>query len=90
MVLSFDEKAEVILYGSRARGDFREDSDWDIVIITNLTLSEEVKDRLRDKLYAIELKYLQAISPIIVDRGDWDYWEIMPLYKNVRREGVAV
>ena len=25
---------EIILFGSRARGDFREDSDWDFLIIT--------------------------------------------------------
>jgi uncharacterized protein len=35
VVLSFDDKAEVILYGSRARGDYREDSDWDVLIRTS-------------------------------------------------------
>jgi len=29
-----DDKAEVILYGSRARVDEREDSDWDLTILT--------------------------------------------------------
>ena len=29
-VLKEDENASVILFGSRARGDYREDSDWDI------------------------------------------------------------
>ena len=30
------------LFGSRARGDYREDSDYDIFIIGNLTLDEEL------------------------------------------------
>jgi len=25
---------KIILFGSRARGDYREDSDWDILIVT--------------------------------------------------------
>mgnify|MGYP003681881934 FL=1 len=30
-----DPKAEIILYGSRLRGDDRPDSDWDILVLTN-------------------------------------------------------
>lgn len=30
------------IFGSRARGDYREDSDYDIFIIGNLTLEEEL------------------------------------------------
>jgi len=33
-----DDKAEVILYGSRARGDEREDSDWDLLVLTDESL----------------------------------------------------
>ncbi len=29
------EDAHLLLYGSRARGDFREDSDWDLLILLN-------------------------------------------------------
>ena len=28
-----DNTAEVILYGSRARGDDKQDSDWDVMIL---------------------------------------------------------
>jgi len=42
---------KIILFGSRARGDYREDSDWDILIIT--------RERLDRK------KYLAVYSKII-------------------------
>lgn len=30
-----DPNAQVILYGSRARGEERNDSDWDILVLTD-------------------------------------------------------
>ena len=33
-VLEVNPEAEVWLYGSRARGTAREDSDWDILVLT--------------------------------------------------------
>lgn len=40
------------VFGSRARGDFREDSDYDIFIIGKISLSDELKleDELSDIL----------------------------------------
>lgn len=45
---------EVVLFGSRARGDFSEDSDWNILLVTGrelgwkerLRLSGEIRKRL--------------------------------------------
>ncbi len=37
-VIKIDPKAEVFLFGSRARGDFRKDSDWDFLILLNRPL----------------------------------------------------
>ena len=34
-VNEIDNTAEVILYGSRARGDNKRDSDWDVMILLN-------------------------------------------------------
>ena len=31
-ILEIDKNAEVILFGSRARGDFHEESDWDFLV----------------------------------------------------------
>lgn len=89
-VLSFDDKAEVILFGSRARGDNRADSDWDVLVITSKKSNGRYGDPIVDALLPVELKYEQAIAPLIVDRQTWDYWEVSSIYKNIRREGIAV
>lgn len=89
-VLSFDDKAEVILFGSRARGDNREDSDWDVLVLTSKKSSGSYGDPIVDALLPLELKYEQAIAPLIVERQTWDYWEIAPIHQNIRKEGIAV
>lgn len=33
-----DPRARIILFGSRARGDFKTNSDWDFLIITSYRL----------------------------------------------------
>ena len=42
-VLQIDQGADIILYGSRARGDYRFDSDWDFLILTNLPENNSTK-----------------------------------------------
>lgn len=39
IVASIDTDAQVILYGSRARGDFHVTSDWDFLILTGHNLN---------------------------------------------------
>ncbi len=50
-ISSIDPKAEVILYGSRARGDERTGSDWDILILTDYSINLQDEREFRDKLY---------------------------------------
>lgn len=38
------EVDRIILFGSRARGDFRKDSDWDILIVTKDKLDKKVEE----------------------------------------------
>lgn len=80
------------LFGSRARGDFRPDSDWDILILVDDDqVTNEIEDKFRDDLYDIELESGQIISTIIYPK---DYWKSMlvysPLFKNVTREGILL
>ena len=89
-VLSVDDKAELILFGSRARGDSSKDSDWDVLVLTEMETDADFTNKLIDQIFELELEFTQAVSPIIVDKKTWEDWAIMPLYKNIAKEGVAV
>lgn len=41
---------KIILFGSRARGDYKGDSDWDFLILLNKELPPKEKRKLRSKL----------------------------------------
>jgi len=65
-ILKVDPGAEVLLYGSRARGDNRKDSDWDILVITpKEKITYEYESDLRDPIYDIELEIGQIISVLV-------------------------
>ena len=82
--------AEVVLYGSRARGDETSGSDWDVLIITASRLARERRELLRRRLYEIECATGEVISAIISCREEWDrpVHRLTPFYRNVEQEGV--
>jgi predicted nucleotidyltransferase len=87
-----DPNAEAFLFGSRARGDNRPDSDWDILILLdNLDITNELDDKFRDDLYNLELESGQIISTFIYSKAYWQNNLIFsPLYKNVKKEGIRL
>lgn len=82
--------SEVILFGSRARGNHRADSDWDfLVLIDEAQISRELKNEVIDHLYEIELETDSVIVPIVLTRHEWNDQQVTPLYKIIQSEGIA-
>ncbi|MFZ2898245.1 MAG: nucleotidyltransferase domain-containing protein [Saprospiraceae bacterium] len=86
-VIKIDPKAEVILFGSRARGDYRKDSDWDFLILLNQPLTKDLKEFILDKLYDLELQTDSVISTIIHTKTEWEERSVTPIYKVIKKEG---
>ena len=87
-----DPTALAFLFGSRARGDNKPDSDWDIIIlVNNKSVTNEIEDRFRDVLYNIELESGQIISTFIYTKSFWyKTLKFSPLYKAVEKEGIKL
>lgn len=86
---------KIILYGSYARGDYQENSDIDIMILTDLTDEEiiEYRDKIWDYAYDIEFNnnFTVSLSPLVKNIDKFNYWlEALPFYMNVQREGVVL
>lgn len=86
-----DPNAQIILYGSRARGTEKVDSDWDILILTDYPV-DIVKERVfRNTLYDLELETGEPFSVFVYSKIDWDTKQIItPFYVNVTNEGVRL
>jgi len=90
-VNSVDPQAEVILYGSRARGDEKTDSDWDILIITDYSVDISLEDKFRDVLYDLELETEEPLSVFVFSKEEWHKKQrITPFYENVNNEGITL
>ena len=83
---------QTILYGSEARGDAREDSDIDLLMLVDADkLSYEDKDRIIAPYYDIELETGVVISTLIMPRKEWDNRPFpTPFYVNVTNEGIIL
>lgn len=90
VVKSFDPSAEVILFGSRARGNYRGNSDWDFLILTDSQVDTKYKDELRDNLYLTELDLTQVVNSIIKNKKEWLNLNITPLFQNISEEGIVL
>jgi len=86
-----DPKAKVVLFGSRARGDAKKDSDWDLLILIDSLNIRELEDLFRDKIYDLELETGEIISMFVYNNKDWNSrHKITPLYKSIKKEGVVL
>jgi len=92
LIRGVDPNAEIILYGSRARGDATEESDYDLLIVSDLPATLENEDRFRGALYDIQLETGTVITVILVNRTDWEtpLYKAMPLHQNITREGITL
>ncbi len=91
-VLSVEPTAKVFLYGSRARGDWNEESDWDFLILTNQPKINYLIERsFRHPLYRIEWEVGEIISSVIYNSKEWEYkYSITPLYQNIKKDGIEL
>ena len=83
--------AQIILYGSRARGDARVNSDWDILVIVDKdkTGLADFK-RLCYPVYFKGLDMGEEINPSLYTKSEWESAPPSLFKYNVVKEGIAI
>ena len=84
---------QIILYGSYARGDFRPDSDVDIMILVDMS-DLELKaygQRLFYMMYNFNMDHDLDIKPIAKSEAHFNKWVVnYSFYSNIHKEGVIL
>ena len=91
--ISGEHIKKIILYGSYARGDFKINSDIDIMILVDVP--EEQKRKYENSIYDITYDFNEEqnteIIPIVQDINHFNYWKnVYMFYSNVEKEGVVI
>lgn len=85
-----DSLKQMILYGSYARGDYGDNSDMDIMVLTDDRIIQ-IEDEIFDAAYDIELEYGVPISVNIKNEKHFKNWvNSLPYYSNIQKEGIII
>lgn len=86
-----DQIAEVVLYGSYARGTQTEESDVDIAIILMGKPTANVTNAMIDCVSSHELECGKVLSVIDIGWEKYNQWkDVLPFYKNIKKEGIVL
>lgn len=80
------------LFGSVARGDSQRYSDIDVLVLLPGKVDNTLEEKVFDAAYDIELEYGVVFGIIVYAKDFWasDLAASMPLYQNIRKEGIPV
>lgn len=81
---------EIILFGSKARGDADDESDIDLLVLTERKITWQERKALISALFDLELCYNVVLSPLIVTEHDWyqGTFSILPIHPEIAQDGI--
>ena len=80
---------EVWLFGSRARGDFHADSDYDVIVVAEGQL-KQLRAIVSDANYQILDEYQELVGSIVYTPELWEKSKRGPLCMNVKAQGIRI
>lgn len=86
--INSDKIIRIILFGSVARGDDNEESDIDILIISNEW--EKIDSLITDEVFKVVLETEELISPYVLSEKQFNEAKHFSFLTNVLREGIVI
>ena len=83
-----DKIIRIILFGSVARGDDTEESDIDILIISNEW--EQIDSLITDEVFKVVLDTEELISPYVLSEKQFNETKDFNFLTNVLEDGVVI
>ena len=85
-------EAQVLLFGSRARGNATTNSDWDILILLNsVKVTRDIEKEYREELFEVELETGEPISTFVFSKNEWESkHSVTPFYQNIKTDGILL
>ena len=78
---------EIILFGSKSRGDFSQTSDIDLLIVVSRD-GKKIRNEITALTHEPVAKYLVDLSPIIVEEDFFKEWS--PLLKHIKKDSITI
>jgi predicted nucleotidyltransferase len=84
---------QLVLFGSKARGDYSEWSDVNILALIEEEKKWDNREKLSDITFEINMEYDTQLTCILENENDWlleadSIW--LPLKDNIVQEGIAL
>ena len=84
-----DKVRQIILFGSRSRGDAEADSDYDILLLVDRR-TRELEDQVDDIAYEMLDRYGAVVTIFVFEVEAFERETYEPLFCNIRREGIVL
>lgn len=82
---------QIILFGSKARGDDDAESDIDLLVLTSRSLSRPERHAITDALFPLQLRHDVVLSVLILPTREWSAGvvSVLPIHDEIVEQGAA-
>lgn len=81
---------QVILFGSKARGEDQPESDIDLLVLVRGRVTHELKRAMTHALFPLQLQHEVVLSLTVLAAEQWEsgVYQVLPIRGEIERDGV--